>query len=119
MGVVLSLKLSNMEVQCEGVVRVMHPATGMGIVFASHTQEQRDQVHRFIDFLSSRPGTTPELQVLPGSSGMVAVADDMPSAGRSEFEDPLLELLRNHENLNQEEFLEELRQQRRTAEVVS
>lgn len=117
MGVVLSLKLSNMEVQCEGVVRVMHPATGMGIVFASHTQEQRDQVHRFIDFLSSRPGTTPELQVLPGSSGMVAVEDDMPSPG--EFEDPLLELLRNHENLNQEEFLEELRQQRRTAEAVS
>lgn len=118
MGVVLCLKLSNMEVQCEGVVRVMHPAVGMGIVFASHTQQQRDQVHRFIDFLSSRPGTTPELQVLPGSMGMVAVEDDIPVAS-SEFEDPLLELLRNHENLNQEEFLDELRQQRRTAEVVS
>src|SRR5882724_3594641 len=115
-GVVLSLKLSNMEVQCEGVVRVMHPGTGMGIVFASHTQEQRDQVHKFIDFLSSRPGTAPDLQVLPGSTGMIAVDDDMPSAGSGEFEDPLLELLRNHENLNQEEFLEELRQQRRTAE---
>lgn len=37
-GVVLCLKLSNMEVQCEGVVRVMHPGMGMGIVFASHTQ---------------------------------------------------------------------------------
>jgi CheY-like chemotaxis protein len=118
-GIVLCLKLSNMEVQCEGVVRVMHPGVGMGIVFASHTQEQRDQVHRFIDFLSSRPGTVPELQVLPGTAGTMAVSDEIPSAGVGEFEDPLLELLRNHEALNQDEFLEELRQQRRTAEVVS
>jgi len=118
-GVVLCLKLSNMEVQCEGVVRVMHPALGMGIIFASHTQEQRDQVHRFIDFLSSRPGTAPELQVLPGTAGIVAVADDMMSSGSSEYDDSLLELLHNHENLSQEDFLDELRQQRRTAEVVS
>jgi hypothetical protein len=88
-------------------------------VFASNTQEQRDQVHRFIDFLSSRPGTTPELQVLPGTSGMVELPEDMQQLGTSEFEDPLLELLRNHESLNQEEFLDELKHQRRTAEVVS
>jgi len=118
-GVVLCLKLANMEVQCEGVVRVMHPGLGMGIVFASHTQEHRDQVHRFIDFLSSRPGTAPELQVLPGTAGMVALPEEMQSIATSEFEDPLPDLLRNHENLNQDEFLDELRHQRRTAEVVS
>ena len=55
-GVVLCLKLSKMEVQCEGVVRVMHPGLGMGIVFASHTQEQRDQVHRFVDSSAAGPG---------------------------------------------------------------
>jgi CheY-like chemotaxis protein len=115
-GVVLCLKLASMEVQAEGVVRVMHPATGMGIEFASRTLEQREQVHKFIDFLSSRPGTTPELQVLPGTS----VATDLGEAQAGEqLEDPLLELLRNHEALNQEEFLEELRQQRTTAEVLS
>jgi CheY-like chemotaxis protein len=118
-GVVLCLKLSNMEVQCEGVVRVMHPAIGMGIVFASHTQEQRDQVHGFIDFLTSRPGTSPELQVLPGTRGNSALADEMPEAAAGEFEDPLLELLRNHESLNQEEFLEELRHQRHSAVAAS
>ncbi len=118
-GVVLCLKLSNMEVQCEGVVRVMHPGTGMGIMFASHTQQQRDQVHKFIDFLSSRPGTAPELQVLPGTAGMVAVPDEMTDLAPSEFEDSLLELLRSHENLSQEEFLDELRHQRRTAAAVS
>ena len=118
-GVVLCLKLSNMEVQCEGFVRVMHPGLGMGIVFASNTQEQRDHVHKFIDFLSSRPGTMPELQVLPGTSGMVELPEDMQQLGTSEFEDPLLELLRNHESLSQEEFLDELKHQRRTAEAVS
>jgi len=118
-SVVLCLKLSNMEVQCEGVVRVMHPGLGMGIVFASHTQEQRDQVHRFIDFLTSRPGTAPELQVLPGTSGIMTVSDDVLDTGSNEFEDPLLDLLHNHENLSQDEFLGELRQQRRTAEAVS
>ena len=50
---------------------------------------------------------------------MIAVSEDLLDLGSSEFEDPLLELLRNHENLNQDEFLDELRQQRRTAEVVS
>ena len=50
---------------------------------------------------------------------MVAVEDDILGIGVGEFEDPLLELLRNHENLSQDEFLDELRQQRRTAEVVS
>jgi CheY-like chemotaxis protein len=118
-NVVLCLKLSNMEVQCEGLVRVMHPGLGMGIVFASHTQEQRDHVHRFIDFLTSRPGTAPELQVLPGTSGIMTVGDDELGAGMREFDDPLLELLHHHENLSQEEFLIELRQQRRTAEAVS
>ena len=92
---------------------------GMGIVFASHTQEQRDQVHRFIDFLTSRPGTAPELQVLPGTSGIMTVGDDVLDAGSREFDDPLLELLHHHENLSQEEFLVELRQQRRAAEAVS
>ena len=118
-SVVLCLKLSNMEVQCEGLVRVMHPGLGMGIVFASHTQEQRDHVHRFIDFLTSRPGTAPELQVLPGTSGIMTVGDDVLDAGSREFADPLLELLHHHEKLSQEEFLVELRQQRRTSEAVS
>jgi len=91
----------------------------MGIVFASHTQEQRDQVHRFIDFLTSRPGTAPELQVLPGTAGIMTVSDDVLGIESNEYDDPLLELLHSHENLSQDEFLDELRQQRRTAEAVS
>ncbi len=37
-----------MEVQAEGMVRVMHPGFGMGIEFAARTAEQRSQVEHFI-----------------------------------------------------------------------
>ena len=54
-----------MEVQAEGMVRVMHPESGMGIEFASGTAEQREQVETFINFLTSRPGTLPQLLITP------------------------------------------------------
>ena len=47
--------------QAEGMVRVMHPEFGMGIEFASGTAEQREQVGNFIGFLTSRPGTVPQV----------------------------------------------------------
>jgi CheY-like chemotaxis protein len=115
-NVVLCLKISNMEVQAEGVVRVMHPSAGMGIEFASRTAEQREHVHKFIDFLSSRPGTTPELQVLPGTSAVAELAE---ASDGEKLEDPLLDLLHNHESLSQEEFLGELKKQRGSIEVYS
>ena len=64
-GIVLCLKAEDMEVQAEGMVRVMHPEYGMGIEFASGTLEQRDQVGSFIGFLTSRPGTQPQLLITP------------------------------------------------------
>ena len=38
---------------------------------------------------------------------------------KEELDDPLLELLRGHESLSQEEFLQKLRQQRGSEEVTS
>src|SRR6476661_3793120 len=64
-GIVLCLKAGDIEVQAEGLVRVMHPECGMGIQFASGTAEQREQVGAFINFLSSRPGTLPQLLITP------------------------------------------------------
>jgi CheY-like chemotaxis protein len=117
MGIVLSLRAERLEVQAEGVVRVMHPGIGMGIEFASHTRQQRDQVHEFIEFLTSRPGTAPALYVVPSTLTANEICDPQdPHA--SEYEDPLLDLLHRHESLTQEEFLEELRQQRNSAEVA-
>lgn len=116
-GIVLCLKAEDMEVHADGMVRVMHPGFGMGIEFASRTTDERAQVARFIEFLSSRPGTFPELLITPRA---LTASDDYPEGpAKDELEDPLLELLRSHESLNQEEFLQQLRKQRSGEEVAS
>jgi hypothetical protein len=82
----------------------------MGIEFASRTAEQRAHVGNFIALLSSLPGTTPELSV--GPRALTASDEYTDISDTEELEDPLLELLKNHAPLNQEEFLQELRRQR-------
>ncbi len=76
-GIVLCLNAEGMEVQAEGMVRVMHPGFGMGIEFAARTDEQRAQVENFINFLTSRPGTMPQLLITPR-----ALAALIPSSAR-------------------------------------
>ncbi|MBZ5598106.1 MAG: PilZ domain-containing protein [Acidobacteriia bacterium] len=116
-GITLGLKVADIEVEAEGMVRVMHPEFGMGIEFASATPAQRAQVARFIEFLTSQPGTMPELLITPRA---LAADDSYVNSGQpQEMEDPLLELLRHHESLSQEEFLQQLRQQRNSEEVAS
>jgi CheY-like chemotaxis protein len=116
-AIVLSLKAGSLEVRAEGVVRVAHPAFGMGVEFASRTTEQREQVGTFIDLLSSTPGTSPELQVLPRA----LFANDVhgEEAEQEDSDDALLNLLRHHESLSQEEFLHALHDQRGTEAVPS
>ena len=118
-GITLCLKAEDMEVQAEGSVRVMHPGFGMGIEFASRTTDERAQVARFIGFLTSRPGMLPALLITPR---ILAVGDHYSQPDplpAEELDDPLLELLHSHESLNQEEFLQKLRQQRSSEEVTS
>jgi CheY-like chemotaxis protein len=115
-GITLCLKVEDMEVEAEGMVRVMHPGFGMGIEFASKTAEDKAHVANFIGLLSSSPGTTPELFVTPRA---LTISEGIGDATDGEMEDPLLELLRRHETLTQEEFLQELRDQRNPQEVTS
>jgi len=118
-GVTLCLKAEDLEVQAVGRVRVMHPGFGTGVEFASRTAEQRDAVVKFIEFLTSRPGTTPELVITPRA---LAAGEDYAPAGDRDPEAPedaLLQLLQRHESLSQEEFLRELRQQRSSESVAS
>lgn len=115
-GITLGLKAGDIQVEAEGLVRVMHPECGMGIEFASATPEQRVQVASFIEFLTSQPGTTPELLITPRT---LAVADSYDASQSQEQDDALLALLRHHESLSQEEFLAELRKQRNSEEVAS
>lgn len=116
-GIVLALRVEDMEVQAEGMVRVMHPEFGMGIEFASHTAEQRQQVESFIDFLTGRPGTLPELSITPRALTASREYENSAKSGE-EMDDSLLELLRNHEAMSQEEFLGALRKQRNSEEVA-
>jgi DNA-binding response OmpR family regulator len=121
-GIVLCLKAEDMEVRADGMVRVMHPVCGMGIEFASGTAEQREQVGNFINFLSSRPGTLPQLLITPQSLAAGNEDDYRGGSGQGSSDEPedlLLDLLNRSASLSQEEFLQELRRQRSSEEVSS
>jgi hypothetical protein len=107
-----------MQVDAEGSVRVMHPQFGMGVEFAAATEAQRKQVESFIEFLTSRPGTTPELLITPRALSSEAGTNQTHAAG-SNPEDALLDLLNRGDSLSQAAFIEELQKQRNTSETVS
>lgn len=113
----LCLRAAGMEIHTEAVVRVMHPGHGMGIEFPARTEEQRKSVADFIAFLTSQPAATPQLEISPRS--LVAASDELnpQAANGSEFDDPLLELLRTGAALEQPEFLSELQRQRNSPQV--
>lgn len=115
----LCLRAGGMEIHADGVVRVMHPATGMGIEFPSRTVEQRETVAHFIEFLTSRPGTVPELLISPKS--LLADENQFQNTEPSDdhLEDPLVELLRSGSALQREQFLAELHRQRNPEAVAS
>jgi CheY-like chemotaxis protein len=113
-GVLLRLQADGMEAKAQGMVRVMHPEFGMGIEFASSTAPERDQVRQFIEFLSTRPGVTPRLSIAPLTLPAGQDSGRLQAPANGDFDDPLLDLLRNHEALSQEEFLQQLCQQRGT-----
>jgi CheY-like chemotaxis protein len=113
----LCLKAAGLEIHTDGLVRVMHPSHGMGIEFPARTEEQRKSVADFIEFLTSRPGTMPQLEISPRA--LVANPQELnvkPEAA-AELDDPLLELLRSGGAREESEFLAELHRQRTSAAV--
>jgi CheY-like chemotaxis protein len=113
----LCLRAAGMEIHTDGLVRVMHPGHGMGIEFPARTEEQRKSVGEFIEFLTGQPGATPQLETSPRS--LVANAVDLSQTGSAatDAEDPLLELLRTGDALEEEAFLAELHRQRNSVSV--
>jgi DNA-binding response OmpR family regulator len=115
----LCLKAADMEIHADGMVRVMHPEAGMGVEFPSRTTQQRETVAQFIEFLTSRPGTMPELLISPKS----IVADESQfqqlTLSEDHLEDPLLELLREGQSLTRDQFVAELHRQRNPEVVAS
>ena len=112
----LCLKAAGMEIHTEGLVRVMHPGHGMGIEFPSRTEEQRKSVGDFIEFLTKQPGATPELEISPRA--LIGSSEELNPTTDVETDDPLLELLRTGDALEQSQFLEDLHRQRNSADVT-
>jgi CheY-like chemotaxis protein len=119
LGVTLRLRAEDVEAEAEGIVHVMHPGFGMGIEFARKTVEDSAQVANFIGFLKACPGTTPQLSVKPRDlvPALPPATDDEQLLFFVEMDDPLLDLLHHHERLSQEQFLQELCDQRSGAAV--
>jgi DNA-binding response OmpR family regulator len=109
--VALTLLAEGLQLQAQGLVRVMHPSRGMGIELATDATEQRIRIEKFIQFLSAHPGIEPKTRVSPQP---LEIVPDAYSTHDDNQEDALLDLLRNHESFTEEIFLEALRGQRST-----
>jgi DNA-binding response OmpR family regulator len=107
----LMMKVRELELQIEGIVRIMHSGAGMGLEFTQHTSTQKGRVEQFIQTLVTTTGAVPDLQVKPDS------IDNSPSTFSSEqigddHGDPLLSLFRAKSDISAELFQAELRKQR-------
>lgn len=107
----LMMKVHDLSLQIEGIVRVMHPGTGMGVEFTRHTATQRTRVEEFIDTLVNSTGAVPDLQVRPDAIDNSADAYSSWQIS-GERGDPLLSLFRTKTDLPTDMFHAELRKQR-------
>ncbi len=114
--VVLSIRVLTTECLLEGVVRVAHAQTGMGVEFTgAQAHDQRARVEELIGrLMSSRE--VPRIFVgrkEDRKEGQHAVPGPAPDAVQdAESSDPLLELVREGPSLTVEQFLNDLRAQR-------
>jgi len=111
--VLLTMRIARLEVQVQGIVRVMHPEIGMGVEFNQKTSKQKENVEKFIHALMNSNGVGPDLVVEPDSlEGETDSSQPASATSASDVEDPLIELFQHKSNLPTEAFLHELRTQR-------
>jgi hypothetical protein len=93
----------------------------MGLEFPSRTAEQRAQVENLIGLLRGGPESMLDLVVSPRTLTADLSQFDTATADQAadDLEDPLLELLRRGSTLDQDKFLDELRQQRSGESVAT
>jgi c-di-GMP-binding flagellar brake protein YcgR len=110
--VILSMRVGQLQVKAEGVVRVMHPEMGMGVEFTQTTKQQREHVENFIQALMKSKGALPDLLVEPEGFESDAAPVAIIKKEKEEVEDPLVDLFHNKGALSVEAFQTELRKQR-------
>ncbi|HJT69907.1 MAG TPA: PilZ domain-containing protein [Terriglobales bacterium] len=113
----ITMRVQSLDLQVEGIVRVMHPGAGMGVQFSSEKRDQSKLVEKFIHTLVSTEGAVPEVEVKPdtidNSTGAFAEGNT-----DGEHADPLLSLFRFGIELPPEDFHAELRKQRGAPQEV-
>lgn len=107
----LLVKAGEVELHAEGMVRVMHPGAGMGVIFTQHTEGQREKVEKLIQTLVNSENAVPELQVSPDSIDS-SVGEFSGWLNPAEQNDPLLSLFHDHADTAADAFLAELQKQR-------
>ena len=107
----LAMKVGELVVETEGIVRLMHPGTGMGVEFTKNTSVQKARVEDFIRTLVSTTDVVPDIDVKPDT---IDNSTDAYSFWQLPDEriDPLLSLFRTKTDLPSEVFQMELRRQR-------
>src|SRR3984893_11422517 len=114
--VVLSIRESNAECLLQGVVRVSHAQTGMGVEFTqAQAHDQRARVAELIGRLVSNH-EVPRIFVGRNEGGKqderAAPSRASDAAQNAESPDPLLDLVQSGASLTMEQFLNDLRAQR-------
>lgn len=107
----MAMKVGDLVVETEGIVRLMHPATGMGVEFTKNTSVQKARVEDFIRTLVSTAGAVPDIEVKPDT---IDNSSDAYSFWQLPDEriDPLLSLFRTKTDLPPDVFQMELQKQR-------
>ena len=110
--VLLSIRALNTECLLDGVVRVSHAQTGMGVEFTGAPEyDQRAKVEELVDrLLSSRE--VPRIFAGRKEGQQVTLNPSAYAAHDVVTPDPLLHLIRDGESLTTEQFLSDLRAQR-------
>jgi hypothetical protein len=112
------MRVRDLELQTEGIVRVMHPGSGMGVQFTNHAEEDSRRVENFIQTLVSSEGAVPAVEVKPDS------IDNSPEALSTQQTsgkdgDLLLALFNDGSQFSAEDFHAELRKQRGASQEVT
>jgi c-di-GMP-binding flagellar brake protein YcgR len=111
----LSMRAAGVELRAQGIVRVMHPDSGMGVEFTQNTPEHRAALERFLNVLTGNRSLLPELFVQ--ADGLESESSG-PNSASVDTEDPLLQLFRG-EPLPVEAFQEALRKQRGVPSAIA
>ena len=107
----LVMKVGELALQVEGLVRVMHSGAGMGVEFTQNTPAQRAKVEEFIQALVNTTGAVPDLQVKPDAidnSAAVLTSWEL----SADDPDPLLSLFHSQAEAPADVFSSELKKQR-------